>query len=369
MSSQRTKQTFSSDYNGPVIILVQCIDLNKNLGSWHPIRAAKFFSSNFAGITNIKSAGSKKIKISFDSILNGNLCLNSDILIAHGFTACIPSNLIFGIIKLEIDVSEEDFRDGVQSPFPIISFKRISVKKDDNIVPTRIVELKFLSPKLPRHISVYNMIFDVDPSIRSPVQCNRCLRYGHTQKFCRSDPRCSHCSGSKHSITDWPTINATDPICLFCKLPHVATDRSCQEWSAQKDIKKIMATENISYKDAIIFKKNKCYTSAFKYSDVVNNQLPKSDVLIHNNHLNEAKWPTFTLDIQDAISSSVENLASTNSYSVFTDIIHNTAKSAIPAKKVNLISHPPSLLWWNSSCSEAVKIDLYTSKIFAAQAA
>lgn len=97
----------------------------------------------------------------------------------------------------------------------------------------------------------------------------------------------------------------------------------------------------------------------------VNNNLDSS--ILYN--FNQAKWPTFTLDIQDAISSSVENLASTNSYSVFTDIIHNTAKSAIPAKKVNLISHPPSLLWWNSSCSEAVKIDLYTSKIFAAQAA
>jgi len=293
MLSQRTQPTFSSDYIGPVMILVECIDLNKNLGNWHPIKAAKFFSTNFTGITNIKPAGSKKIKISFDSISNGNLCLLSDALNEHGFTASIPSNLIysFGIIKLDPDVSEDDFRDGVQSSFPIVSFKRISIKKDGNIVPTRIVELKFLSPKLPQHITVYNMIFDVNPSIRSPVQCNRCLRYGHTQKFCRSDPRCGHCGGSKHSITDCPTIHASDPICLFCKLPHVATDRSCPEWSAQKDIKKIMATENISYKDALDFKKNKCYTSAFKYSDIANSQPPNSNNLHPDTPRYEENFP------------------------------------------------------------------------------
>lgn len=154
MSSQCMQSTFSPDYNGPVVILVECIDLNKNLGHWHPIKAAKFFSTSFTGITNIKPAGSKKIKISFDSITNANLCLTSNVLLECGFTASIPSNLIFsfGIIRLDSDVLEDDFLDGVQSCFLIVSFKRISVKRDGNIVPTRIVELKFLSPKLPQHI-------------------------------------------------------------------------------------------------------------------------------------------------------------------------------------------------------------------------
>ncbi|XP_025192857.1 uncharacterized protein LOC112592911 [Melanaphis sacchari] len=116
------------------------------------------------------------------------------------------------------------------------------------------------------------MIFEVMPSIRSPVQCNRCLRFGHTQKYCRSEARCSHCGETKHSIDSCPSTQATDPICLHCKLPHLATDRSCREWLLQKDIKKIMATENLSYKDTLIFKKNKCYTPAFKYSDIVNCQ-------------------------------------------------------------------------------------------------
>jgi hypothetical protein len=235
MSSQCIQQTFSPDYNGPVVILVDCIDLNKKFGKLAPNYGSQIISTHFTGITNIKPTGSKKIKISFDSITNANLCLTSDVLLECGFTATIPSNLIlsFGIIRLDSDVLKDDFLDGVPSCFPIASFKRISVKKDGNIVSTRIVEFKFLSPKLPQHISIYNVIFDVKPSIRSLIQCNRCLQYGHTQKFCRSDLRCSHCGVSK--------------------LPQVTTNHSSPEWSAQKDIKKIMATENISFDDDIVF--------------------------------------------------------------------------------------------------------------------
>lgn len=133
------------------------------------MKAAKFFSTHFTGITNIKPAGAKKVKITFDSIVNGNLCLVSDLLTKHGLTASIPLNLIysFGVIKLDCVISEKDFWEAVSSHIPIESFKRISIKKDDNVVPTRIVELKFAAPKFPQYISLFNMLLEVKPS--SPV--------------------------------------------------------------------------------------------------------------------------------------------------------------------------------------------------------
>jgi len=53
-----------------------------------------------------------------------------------------------------------------------------------------------------------------------------------------------------------------------------------------------MATENISYKDALAFKKNNCYTSAFKYSDIVNNQSPISKSIEINHPLNNDHFPS-----------------------------------------------------------------------------
>lgn len=56
---QCNTQSFSSDYIGPILILVESIDAEKNLVKWHLVWAAKFFS----GITNIKPAGFKKSRL------------------------------------------------------------------------------------------------------------------------------------------------------------------------------------------------------------------------------------------------------------------------------------------------------------------
>lgn len=38
-----------------------------------------------------------------------------------------------------------------------------------------------------------------------------------------------------------------------------------------------MATENLSYREALDFKKNNYHTSAFKYSEIVNRQSPPAE--------------------------------------------------------------------------------------------
>lgn len=83
-------RSFKPNYNGPIIILAESLDQNKNMGSWHPISVAKFFSTNFAGITNIKSSGPKKVKITFNTVINSNNCLNFDIPRATSFQVNIP---------------------------------------------------------------------------------------------------------------------------------------------------------------------------------------------------------------------------------------------------------------------------------------
>lgn len=148
--------------------------------------------------------------------------------------------------------------DGLKSDYIVVSFKRITIKKDDFLVFIRIVELKFLSPKLPNNVTIYNMIFTVTPSVRSPVQCNKCLRYGHTAKFCRSTSRCSHFGENNHLINSCPLLHIT--CCIFYKLPHISTDRNCLEWSRQRYIEEVIAMKNLPFKEAQVFIKNKMYT-------------------------------------------------------------------------------------------------------------
>ncbi|XP_060847575.1 uncharacterized protein LOC132927134 [Rhopalosiphum padi] len=273
-NSEQLNKFFSADYNGPFTTIAEHSDINLKIDHWHPLKYAKIFSTNFIGINNIKPIGHKKIKITFNTKVSANNFLTSPLLANIGFTAYIPSTLIysFGIIRVDSSLTEEDFWEGLDNTVRAIAFKRISIKKNNVLTPTRVVEIKFLSPKIPDAVSIYNVIFKISPSVRSPIQCNNCLRFGHTAKFCRSKSKCSHCGLNDHSLTTCPSINATDPVCIFCKLPHLSTDRNCQEWSFQRDVKKIMATENLPFREAVSLKKNNYSSSAFSYSNIVNKQ-------------------------------------------------------------------------------------------------
>jgi len=297
-NSEQFNKHFSADYNGPFTTIAEHSDVNLKIDHWHPLKYAKIFSSNFDGINNIKLIGHKKIKITFNTKLSANNFLTSSLLANIGFTAYIPSTLIysFGIIRVDSSLTEEDFWDGLNNTVRAIAFKRISIKKDNVLIPTRVVEIKFLSPKIPDAISIYNVIFKISPSVRSPIQCNNCLRFGHTAKFCRSKIKCSHCGLNDHSITTCPSINSTDPVCIFCKLTHLSTDRNCQEWTFQRDVKKIMATENLSFREAVSFKKNNYSSSAFSYSNIVNKQ-PVSNPS-HQVSTSKNSFPPLTLHSQ-----------------------------------------------------------------------
>ncbi|KAL4119464.1 hypothetical protein QTP88_012271 [Uroleucon formosanum] len=292
-SDQHLKH-FEDHFEGSPIIIIESTDNRTTNGSWHPLKWAKFLCNNFFGINCIKPNGHGKVKVSFDSIFHANTCLDSPLLSVHNLSAYIPSTLIFshGIIKLDTRFPEEEFREGLNCCVPVIEFKRISSNRDGIRTPTRIVELKFLSPKIPPNLSIFNMLFDVSPSIRSPLQCNNCLRFGHTSNFCRSSPRCSHCGDNKHSISTCPSVQATNPCCLFCQGSHLATDRSCREWDFQRDVKKIMATENLSFKDAFNFKKRNQVSSAFSFSNIVNKQPTVSPPIIPSSPTHQSSSPS-----------------------------------------------------------------------------
>jgi len=68
----------------------------------------------------------------------------------------------------------------------------------------------------------------------------------------------------------------------------------------------------------------------------------------------KADWSSFSLQIQNAISTLTDSLLPFN-YSTLTSIINQSAESTIPRKKSKTNFYPPSPPWWNPSCTEAVK--------------
>ena len=96
--------------------------------------------------------------------------------------------------------------------------------------------------------------------------------------------------------------------------------------------------------------------SSLTVNDRLSNQNASTDSSIpYHYDFNKANWPSFTLHIQDAVSSSLFASNPIISYSALTNIINNAAISTIPIKKINLKTHPPSPPWWNAACSAAIK--------------
>lgn len=184
------------------------------------MKVGKLFFNKFNGILRIDPIG-VRVKVTFDSIISANICLSSVELSTMGLQAYIPSTLVysFGVINLDVSFPEEDFWEGLDSTVQVVSFRRISTNNNGNSYsPSKMVELKFLSPKLPEIVAIYKvLLFKVSPSIRSPVICQNCLRYGHTAKFCRGKANCSHCGLHDHSFSNCPSKESTVPSCLHCK--------------------------------------------------------------------------------------------------------------------------------------------------------
>lgn len=57
-------------------------------------------------------------------------------------------------------------------------------------------------------------------------QCKRCQEYGHTQNYCRREPRCVKCIG-KHLTKDCKKPQDKEPKCIHCGGAHPASYRGC----------------------------------------------------------------------------------------------------------------------------------------------
>ncbi|KAL4134813.1 hypothetical protein QTP88_006522 [Uroleucon formosanum] len=236
--------TFSHNYTGPLHFIISSTE-NQNIGNLHPVKQGKLFISSFKGVTNVMPIGLHRVKITFDSINNANACLRSPWLQENNYLATIPSSLIFslGVIRLDLCVSDEDFREGLECCYEVVEFRRINIKRDNILVPTKLVEIKFLSPKLPDNLKT----------------CDKRL--------------------------------TTSPQCINCKLDHIASDRNCSEWSTQPEIKKVMAVENKSYAEAAQIKRSGIVYKSQSYADVSN----QNKVTFLNSNSNSVQEVSTTL--------------------------------------------------------------------------
>ncbi|GFV09664.1 putative RNA-directed DNA polymerase from transposon BS [Trichonephila clavipes] len=78
----------------------------------------------------------------------------------------------------------------------VTEVRRIKIKKETSLFPTKHLILTFNSPKLPSNIKAGYLNCKLRPYIPNPLRCFKCQRFGHSQNSCRGQLTCSRCATS-----------------------------------------------------------------------------------------------------------------------------------------------------------------------------
>ena len=97
---------------------------------------------------------------------------------------------------------------------------------------------------------VAGQLLTVKEYIPTPRQCNKCWKYGHSIKYCKTDfYTCPICSTKGHQKDDCTQKNLK--ICTNCQGNQPAFSRSCVQYKKEQLIVKTQFKEGLSYRAAI----------------------------------------------------------------------------------------------------------------------
>ncbi|CAG9840682.1 unnamed protein product [Diabrotica balteata] len=255
---------------GPYYVFVE--NKSGNIGKLHRIGAARLIlnaeNEIKHNIVNISIIGRNKLKVECNTFLAANKLAESKTLSDKNYDAYIPTFYTQkrGVVRhVDTDISEIELKGLIKGKFgqvvTVTQVKRMFRKSEDKLIPTGTVIVSFKGQTIPSQVVIEKIVYDVETYIPKIIQCLKCLRYGHIAKQCRGKERCKFC-GNEH-ISD-TCEKQNNPSCIFCTGNHSATDKfKCPEFSEQKSIKRLMATENISYVEALNRHKSS-YASATK---------------------------------------------------------------------------------------------------------
>ncbi|GFY08074.1 RNA-directed DNA polymerase from mobile element jockey [Trichonephila clavipes] len=128
----------------------------------------------------------------------------------------------------------------------VTQVRRITIKKDSTMVPTKHLILTFNSPKQPNTLKAGYLNCKICPYIPNPLRCFKCQRFCHSQNSCRGQLTCSRCASVGHFSTDC----TLEPKCINCSQLLTADSKLCPKWKTEKQIQEIKTNKNISYFEA-----------------------------------------------------------------------------------------------------------------------
>lgn len=240
---------------GPFFVHIESAAINP-IGIGAKLKKAGFFD-----FVDIKKINKRCVKVHTKS---GNAANKIVTLFAIDEHECyIPAfyTCIEGIVKgVPTEYSDAEILDDITSEYAngqifvqhVERLQRWDAETQTKI-PTTIVKIAFRSQRLPEKLKLFGVKTNVTLYEKKPMQCRTCMKYGHSYKRCSSEKICNRCLGTDHD----KSACKNDMKCLYCKdeTDHTTLDRQCPERKRQQEITNLMATDRITYREAILKQK------------------------------------------------------------------------------------------------------------------
>ncbi|XP_015925742.1 uncharacterized protein [Parasteatoda tepidariorum] len=128
----------------------------------------------------------------------------------------------------------------------VVEVRRIRIRRDEKLIPTKHLILTFDTPTLPPDVKIPWFNCPVRPYVPNPLRCFQCQRFGHSKASCRGTSVCVRCSSPGHS----DTYCELSLHCINCKGDHAAYSRNCPRWSREKEIQSVKVSQNLTFQEA-----------------------------------------------------------------------------------------------------------------------
>ncbi|GBM81216.1 hypothetical protein AVEN_236428-1 [Araneus ventricosus] len=77
--------------------------------------------------------------------------------------------------------------------------RRINIRRDGELIPTKHFILTFNTPRLPEYIKAGYVRSSVRSYIHNPLRCFKCEHFGHSKNNCRGTFTCARCAVTGHA--------------------------------------------------------------------------------------------------------------------------------------------------------------------------
>lgn len=172
------------------------------------------------------------MKLVFQSRDQANKCINNVDLHEELMTEVKTPRMLLQrfcvIYGMPIGVTPQEIYGNAECEYPILNIQRLK--------------------ELPEYICVFRQRFPVEPKIRKVRQCGKCFCLRHSCPQCYGQRKCRVCAYPAHQCECSHT-----PKCANCESDsHLSGDNKCENLIQQQNINKIIASENITYRDEAV---------------------------------------------------------------------------------------------------------------------